>query len=76
MIVRILLLAFLAWLVYRLVVGYGRSVGRGQARPVAQAEEEDMVRCAQCGVHLPKSEAILARGDFYCCDEHRRLRQG
>ncbi len=33
---------------------------------------EDMVRCAQCGVHLPKSEAVLANGNFYCTDAHRR----
>ncbi len=33
---------------------------------------EDMVRCRVCGVNLPRSEAILARGRFYCCDEHRK----
>ncbi|ADE12860.1 PP0621 family protein [Sideroxydans lithotrophicus] len=33
---------------------------------------EEMVRCAQCGVHLPKSESIMAGGDYYCSDEHRR----
>jgi uncharacterized protein len=30
-----------------------------------------MVRCAQCGVHLPKSESILVGGNFFCCAEHR-----
>lgn len=33
---------------------------------------EDMVRCAKCGVNLPRSEAILSQERFYCCDEHRR----
>lgn len=33
---------------------------------------EDMVRCAQCGVHLPGQEAIFASGKYYCCDAHRR----
>jgi uncharacterized protein len=32
---------------------------------------EDMVRCRKCGVNLPRSEAILSQGRFYCCDEHR-----
>lgn len=32
---------------------------------------EDMVRCQVCGVNLPRSEAILSQGRFYCCDEHR-----
>jgi uncharacterized protein len=38
----------------------------------APAATEEMVRCAQCNVHLPKSEAILAGGNFYCSDAHRR----
>lgn len=33
---------------------------------------EDMVRCKVCGVNLPRSEAILSQGRFYCCDAHRR----
>jgi len=36
------------------------------------SSSEEMVRCAQCGVHLPKSESILAGGSFYCSDAHRR----
>jgi uncharacterized protein len=31
-----------------------------------------MVRCAVCGVHLPRSESFTSRGQFYCTDEHRR----
>ncbi len=34
-------------------------------------EVEDMVRCARCGVHLPRSESILSGGEFYCSEEHR-----
>ena len=36
-------------------------------KPVA----EDMVRCAQCGVHLPRSESIMTGGNYFCCVEHR-----
>lgn len=31
---------------------------------------EDMVQCAQCSVHLPRSEAYLVAGSFYCSKEH------
>ena len=31
---------------------------------------EDMVCCRHCGIHLPKSEAILIHKDYYCCKEH------
>lgn len=41
-------------------------------QPGSEAEVEDMVRCDVCGVNLPRSEAILSRGRFYCGEEHRR----
>jgi len=49
-----------------LIKSYRKNVPK-QDNPVA----EDMVRCAHCGVHLPKSESILAGGNFFCCAEHR-----
>ncbi len=45
-------------------------------RSIAQRKEgadpEDMVRCVVCGVHLPRGESLIARGQTYCCDEHQR----
>lgn len=37
-----------------------------------ETKVEDMVRCHVCGVNLPRSEAILSRGRFYCGEAHRR----
>ena len=34
---------------------------------------EDMVRCSICGVHLPASEAVTSRGDFFCSKEHLQI---
>jgi uncharacterized protein len=31
---------------------------------------EDMVACAQCGVHLPRSEALPGRGGLFCGEPH------
>ncbi len=31
---------------------------------------ENMVQCAACAVHLPRSEAFLVDGTFYCCKAH------
>jgi uncharacterized protein len=33
---------------------------------------EDMVACAQCGVHLPRSEALPGRGGVFCGEAHRQ----
>jgi uncharacterized protein len=32
---------------------------------------EDMVSCAQCGLHLPRSEALPGLGGFFCGAAHR-----
>lgn len=46
--------------------------GRGRAAaPKARPELEGMVRCAHCGVHLPRSEALTAGGRSYCSAAHR-----
>jgi uncharacterized protein len=44
-------------------------------RSSSAARGEDMVRCAQCGVHVPRSESVLGDQAFYCSPEHRRLRE-
>lgn len=31
---------------------------------------ENMVECDQCHVHLPRSEAFLVEGKFYCSKAH------
>jgi uncharacterized protein len=31
---------------------------------------ERMVECAHCGVNLPISESVRARGRHYCCEDH------
>ena len=49
-----------------------KSQRRQPPQNSAPETSEDMVRCSQCGVHLPKSESILAGGKFYCSEAHRR----
>ena len=49
-------------------------------RPQPQRETrlqppQDMVACAHCGLHLPRSDALMlghaAQPTYYCCAEHR-----
>jgi uncharacterized protein len=35
------------------------------------AAPESMMQCNVCGLHLPGSEALYARGRVYCSAEHR-----
>lgn len=65
-------------LVTLLLVLWFKYLGRkrgDQPKPPATKSPEDMVRCKVCGVNLPRSEALLSKGQFYCSDEHRRIGQ-
>ncbi len=39
----------------------------------ADIQPEAMVRCAHCGIHMPRSEAVLTDGQTWCSPEHARL---
>lgn len=39
----------------------------------AAATPESMVRCAHCGIHMPRSEALLLHGKTWCSKEHAKL---
>nr|WP_218953439.1 PP0621 family protein [Parapusillimonas granuli] len=41
--------------------------------PRPGAKPESMVRCEHCGIHLPRSEAVLIDGHTWCSQEHARL---
>lgn len=68
---KILLLAIGLLLAYWVLRAYRRKADRDAQSP-PPADGEDMVRCAQCGVHLPRSDSIAARGSHYCSAEHER----
>lgn len=39
----------------------------------AESSTEKMVSCAQCGIHLPLSEAVLGTDTLHFCSEAHRL---
>ena len=60
---------FLVYWIIRANLRRRRRV-EGQTKPTDEAEK--MVRCAECGVHLPRGESLVVRGQFYCSAEHQR----
>lgn len=60
-----------------LAIAYGMWRGkRRQPPPAARPGHrpqlpQDMVACAHCGLHLPRTEALAHGGHYYCCAEHR-----
>jgi uncharacterized protein len=45
--------------------------GPGGASPPPPPGPQEMVRCAHCGVHLPRADAVVGRLNLYCSAEHR-----
>ncbi|MCA8100541.1 PP0621 family protein [Burkholderia contaminans] len=48
------------------------GAGSGCPNGDARALPEPMVRCAECGVHAPKGDAVAAGGEYFCSAEHAR----
>ncbi len=68
-------LIFLGLIIWFGIYIFKRSIGQSNTPKtkdnVEGAEKvEDMVQCATCAVHLPRTEAFLVNGDFYCSKLH------
>ena len=73
---KYIVLAIVVVLLYALVRAKLRGRAARRGRPPGERLAEDMVRCAQCGVHLPRAESLLVRGESFCSPEHERLYDG
>ena len=62
-------------LAYWILKRFGKAISRRDEAPEPRSDE-DMVRCARCGVHLPRSESITEGGRFFCSSEHRNDHSG
>jgi uncharacterized protein len=71
LLVLILIVVFGVWLVRR-------ALARAEQQSAAPAERasDELVRCVQCGVLLPRAEARMSAGAIYCSEEHVRLGPG
>ncbi len=63
----VLLVAYFSWRNKR---RHKTTVRKGPAPQLAAPQ--DMLACAQCGVHVPRSDALIWRGRSYCCAAHQQ----
>ena len=66
LLVLIVLIVLAVWLVRR-------ALRRLRQDSPPAIKEGELVSCAHCGVHLPRTEARQAAGALYCSEEHARL---
>ena len=73
----VLLLAGVAALVWLLRRAFDPKADRSDAgRVEPKPEVDELVRCAHCGVHVPRIEAQTRDGRHFCSHEHARLGGG
>ncbi|KAF1071857.1 MAG: hypothetical protein GAK45_00394 [Pseudomonas citronellolis] len=62
----------LFWIVlFALAYWLWRKATRVQREPRPADEKAlPMVRCAQCGVHVPRPDALQEQGRWYCSQAH------
>ncbi|OIQ83897.1 hypothetical protein GALL_342900 [mine drainage metagenome] len=68
---RLLLFGLVGLVVYLVLRDRRRGASGGTVRGPRPAEQ--MVLCAQCGVHLPEGESLRSGEHCYCCEAHRVL---
>ncbi len=68
-------LIFWGIVIWAIIQVVKRTIASKQIKSQALEKEvnaniENMVECEQCHVHLPRSEAFLVEGKFYCTQSH------
>ena len=71
---KLILLLVLGVIAFAIIKSYARRGQPGIKKPAdAVKSNEDMVKCAHCGVHMPVSESTLSKGNYFCSNEHRLM---
>jgi len=65
-VVVLLVVVVFVWL---MLGARGRSKPKRGKAPEGQAQS--MIECDHCGVHLPRSDAVLDRTGSYCSEAHK-----
>jgi uncharacterized protein len=71
LLILIVLVVFAVWLVRRALARM--NAPEGGAKKEGTAVRDELVRCAHCGLLLPRAEARQSAGAVYCSEEHARL---
>ena len=67
MILKLLIFAVVAVLVYRFFGGKLPSIGRTAAQK--KLDDDTLVECAKCDTYVTVKESIMVQGKYYCSDE-------
>jgi len=66
--IRILLLGLILYIAWQLVKRTLKPPA--PTNPAARDQAAKMLRCEECGVHVPENLARWHKGHSFCCKEH------
>lgn len=72
LVAALLLVVFWLWRNNRDTERKDAAANRAPAPPKPGTAVTEIVACEVCGVHLPKSDALIGDNGVYCSDAHRR----
>ena len=73
MLLRLLFIVLIVYIVIRAIKAYLASTRSAKRRGSASPEGEEMVLDPQCQTYVPKREAILQAGNYFCSQECAKL---
>ncbi len=63
---RILLLIVLLWIIYVLIKFFIKKAQSTNEEAKDGSQEEKVIACVKCGMHVPESETHIVDGKVYC----------
>ncbi|MDH3327551.1 MAG: PP0621 family protein [Gammaproteobacteria bacterium] len=72
-IIRLITVVAVIWLVWFFFKRFQQNlINRKQAAVKSNNTVSSVKKCAECGVHVPESEALEHNGLYYCSASHKK----
>jgi len=70
--ILLILLIFFLWQLFKILQRRSKKLKKQQDTIVPKSPPETLLRCAHCGTHIPKKEAVYSEdGRVFCCSAHK-----
>jgi len=70
--ILLILLIFFLWRLWKILNRRSKNLKQQGNNPPPKPSTEALLRCAHCGTHIPKQEAIYSEdGKTFCCQAHK-----
>lgn len=70
--ILLILLIFLMWQFIKILNRRSKESKKQQDNQSLKPAPETLLRCAQCGTHVPRKEAVYSEdGRIFCCHSHK-----